>query len=291
MDGQVLDVRVIAYPKDRDTGADKSLLQAEITRAEAIDPADYVVDEAAMNAMKDQLAIAKSVNTGILYLQYEVDEAKANLEAAINSLVPVAKQGLVDKIAEGEALNSEDYTTESYAALQGALEAGRAILGDAAATPAALEEAIQNITAAMDNLIAAVKGLPATFSLKVGESHQFVPTPAGGTWEIVGATDAFKVTTNSPATVTGEKEGSGILRYTSPQGAIHDMEITVAAASVVNPGGDNGNTGNTGNTGGKPVAGGKVIIPKTGGMVAILGAVALVAVGSGVLLVGKKRSK
>ncbi len=73
VDGDVLDVRVFAYPQDRDTGADKGVLQEKIEEAEAASPSEYTGEE--YRELRYNIARARAVLNGIYYLQPEVDAA------------------------------------------------------------------------------------------------------------------------------------------------------------------------------------------------------------------------
>lgn len=85
-EGDVLDLRIYAYPQDRDTHADKRALLAKISGAEALDEAEY--SKASYAELWEQLALAKAVGLSPYYLQAEVDAAAAALQESIDGLAP-----------------------------------------------------------------------------------------------------------------------------------------------------------------------------------------------------------
>lgn len=84
IEGEVLDIRIIAYPQDRDTGADKSILSSKINEASAISGEGYTKDS--YQALLNEIDRAEAVNQSIYYLQNEVDSQVVSLNSAINSL-------------------------------------------------------------------------------------------------------------------------------------------------------------------------------------------------------------
>ena len=65
-DGEVLDLRIYAYPQDRDTGADKTELNSAVSRAETFDPSGYTASS--YQRMMDQAARAKAISSSMYYI-------------------------------------------------------------------------------------------------------------------------------------------------------------------------------------------------------------------------------
>ncbi len=104
--GDVLDLRIYAYPQDRDTGADKNALNALIEEASNINGSGYTAET--YNAMQNELYRASSMAGSIYYLQTEIDAAAEALQTAINLLqqsgsAPAAPADLSATAGEGTA--------------------------------------------------------------------------------------------------------------------------------------------------------------------------------------------
>ncbi len=79
--------------------------------------------------------------------------------------VPVATlnlTGLTAAVMQAETLQADDYTEDSFAAMQAVLQAGQELLAVEAVTQAQLDAAAQQLTAAMENLEEYVPEPPAT---------------------------------------------------------------------------------------------------------------------------------
>ncbi len=83
-DGEVLDLRVFAWPQDRDMQTDKHSLDEAVKTASSLDPSAYTV--ASYTLMKDQLHRAESVMASVCYSQDEVDQAAEALRERIGKL-------------------------------------------------------------------------------------------------------------------------------------------------------------------------------------------------------------
>ncbi|ATW25590.1 S-layer homology domain-containing protein [Candidatus Formimonas warabiya] len=83
-EGDVLDLRIYAYPQDRDTQADKTALDALIAQASAINGSRYTT--ATYHALQNELYIARSMAGSIYYLQSEIDGEREALQTTIDSL-------------------------------------------------------------------------------------------------------------------------------------------------------------------------------------------------------------
>ena len=88
-------------------------------------------------------------------LQSEVDDAVAALKAALAALT---EEGEVDKseleaaVAQAKALNEDDYTEDSWTALQNQLTAAEAVLADEEATQAEVNGALATLQAALEGM-------------------------------------------------------------------------------------------------------------------------------------------
>lgn len=82
--GDVLDLRLVAYPTDRDTEADKTALNAAISKAAGLDLSSC--SRSTGDALTKELAISRSYAASDNYLQSEIDERTASLNTAISAL-------------------------------------------------------------------------------------------------------------------------------------------------------------------------------------------------------------
>lgn len=124
-----------------------------IRRAESLDEAAYT--PASWQALQAEILKAKSVLADESALQSDINQAEAALRAAIEGLVLLAdKTGLNGIIAEAEEAlaNSGDYTEDSLALLEEALEAARRIAEDPSATQAETDKAEADLRAALEGL-------------------------------------------------------------------------------------------------------------------------------------------
>jgi hypothetical protein len=80
--GDVLDMMVVHYPKDRDTGTTKSDLTYQIKSAELADESAFASDK--WKALKDEVARAKAIAGSVYYLQAEVDAETALLVSLLD---------------------------------------------------------------------------------------------------------------------------------------------------------------------------------------------------------------
>ncbi len=81
--GDILDLLVFAYPRDRETGADVSALSAAIAQAKAVDKSAYT--GTAYTALQNRIAISEAIVAGRnYYLQDEVAAALSSLQSAIS---------------------------------------------------------------------------------------------------------------------------------------------------------------------------------------------------------------
>ena len=139
--------------------ADKAALEQAVAKAEKLDPELYT--EASYQAVAEALKAAKNVLADENAKQAAVDQVKEDLENAINALEEkqeepkpdkVDKTGLEEVIKQAEALDRISYTEISYQAVVKALEAAKAILADEKAEQAAVDQAKENLTKAIEAL-------------------------------------------------------------------------------------------------------------------------------------------
>ena len=131
---------------------DKSALNELIDEAEALDEEAYTSGTWA--ALEEALEAAKAVAEDADALQDAVDEAADALREALDALVERGdKTALNELIAEAEALEEEAYTSGTWAALEEALEAAKAVAEDADALQDAVDEAADALREALDALV------------------------------------------------------------------------------------------------------------------------------------------
>lgn len=94
--GNVIDLRIFGYPQDRDTQADKTALNAAITKASAYDSTQYTPET--YHAMRNELYIAQALAASPYYLQTEIDAQALKLQQACDSLVPGAGEADDDTV-------------------------------------------------------------------------------------------------------------------------------------------------------------------------------------------------
>ena len=128
-------------------------------------------------AFMDVLAEANALNTALTSdpdskYQSEVDAMTAKLEAAIKGLTPAGQPDKTDlraAIAAAQALDEEDYTEESWAALESALANAQAVEAN--------EDATQTqINAALASLKNASEGLDMTPEAELAEAKKALQT-------------------------------------------------------------------------------------------------------------------
>ena len=132
---------------------DKTALEALIDEAEALKEADYTADTWA--AFEEALNAAQTVAADADALQGEIDDAAEALESAMEALVERGdKTALEALIDEAEALKEADYTADTWAAFEEALNAAQTVAADAEALQGEIDGAADALRAAMDALTA-----------------------------------------------------------------------------------------------------------------------------------------
>ena len=130
---------------------DKNALNAAIASAEALNGEDYT--PATWAAVEEALDNAKAAAANENATQAEIDAALAALNAAVAALVTKAdKTALNAAIASAEALNGEDYTSATWAAVEEALDNAKA----ASANENATQEEVNTALAALNAAVAAL---------------------------------------------------------------------------------------------------------------------------------------
>ncbi len=150
---------LVAKEEPVDPEADKTELIAEITEALTKNEEDYTEESWAPFAEALELAIQVRDNEEAT--QEEVDGVLASLRSAMNALVAkedpvdpeVDKTQLVEVIAEALTKNEEDYTEESWEPFAQALQAAIEVRDNEEATQEQVDEALANLTAAMNLLV------------------------------------------------------------------------------------------------------------------------------------------
>ncbi|MCD8208400.1 MAG: FIVAR domain-containing protein, partial [Bacteroidales bacterium] len=151
--------------------ADKTALEEAIADAETLDADDYTA--ASWAVLKEALEAAEAVSADVNATQAAVDEACGALNTAMDELVPAGtpadKTALEEAIAAAEALDADDYTTDSWAALQTALAYAETVFNDPDATQDEVDDARLGLKTAMDNLVKKDSGKNGLYEITAGK--------------------------------------------------------------------------------------------------------------------------
>ncbi len=123
-------------------------LSEKIAEAKAIEKGIYTNSSYA--ALQTAIEEAEETKDKAL-IQEELDAALTALQTAMDSLVSFDKTLLVNKIAEAKAMQQGNYTDESYAALQTAIQSAEEAM-EAVETEEALQAVIEALQGAIDRL-------------------------------------------------------------------------------------------------------------------------------------------
>ncbi|MDR3363702.1 MAG: FIVAR domain-containing protein, partial [Clostridiales Family XIII bacterium] len=166
-----LTAAIKALEKVQETaGISKSLLSASIAQAWALDQSKYTA--ATWDKLTNAVLTAQDVYADEGATQAQVDAARTQVSAAIGALalqaaaasalplaaVPLAAAAAADTAAlakavkAAEALDEADYTTESWAALQTALKASKALLENGGAAQTAVDAQAKALSGAASGL-------------------------------------------------------------------------------------------------------------------------------------------
>ena len=149
-------------------------LNAAITKAEGLTAANYTEDSWAKVA--EALEAANAIKNKADATQEEVNGAAKTLNDAMDNLVEksgkkVDTTALDAAIAEAEGLTEADYTAESWAALQTALEAAKETKQNANATQDDVDEATEALTDAIAALEEKGEEPVVTYTITVNDSE------------------------------------------------------------------------------------------------------------------------
>ena len=146
---------LVAAEPEPPVEADKTALEALIAEAENYNRADYTEETWAVFA--EALTNAYGVDQDAAASQETVDEALAALQAAIDGLEKLREDVNLDAIrsliAEAQKLDKDDYTAESWEAMQNALTDAVTAAND----PEATQEQIDAAAAALEDAIGALE--------------------------------------------------------------------------------------------------------------------------------------
>ena len=131
---------------------DKTKLQEQIKAAETKQEADY--SPVTWNKFKNAEIKAKEINkkTTPLPKQSEIDAATKALQDAIKALA-VDKTALQDAINRANSKRKEEYTTQTWKALEEALAAANPVNADKATTQSKVNAATEKLEQAIKNLV------------------------------------------------------------------------------------------------------------------------------------------
>ncbi|MFF2294384.1 Ig-like domain-containing protein, partial [Lysinibacillus sp. NPDC058154] len=136
------------------TIVDKTALQAEVAKADALKATDYTAET--WSVYEAALASAQAVLGNDNATQEQVEEARAVLAAARAALQEkpgvVNKVSLEKEVAKADALKATDYTADTWAAYQKELAKAQAVLGNDNATQAEVDAAEAALAAAREAL-------------------------------------------------------------------------------------------------------------------------------------------
>ena len=131
--------------------ADKTTLAAKITEAAALVEADYT--PATWEAFQTALTAANAANDAESISQTEVNNALANLDAAIKALkAPADKTDLATLITTVASYNEADYTPNTWAALKVACEDAEEVFANVSATQEEVDDANGKLNMAINAL-------------------------------------------------------------------------------------------------------------------------------------------
>lgn len=134
---------------------DKSALKTAISNGQAKLNGSYTA--ASKAALQTAITNGQGVVNNTSATQTQVDTATANINNAINALVPMAqvnKSALLDAIVRGNTAINGEFTESSKAALRTAITNGQAVNNNADATQAQVDAATAAINKAIDGLVA-----------------------------------------------------------------------------------------------------------------------------------------
>lgn len=167
--------------------ADTSELAKAILEAEGLNKTLYT--EESVKALEEALENAKAVLENISASQSDIDAAAAALRSAMDALElkqsnpgsDLDTKELEKAIAKAEGLNKKNYTQKSYAAVEKALKAAKAVLADKNATQKEVDDAAKVLNDAIAALVLADTTTPGT-----GDDNSMTMFIALGAISVVG---------------------------------------------------------------------------------------------------------
>ncbi|WP_066191768.1 discoidin domain-containing protein [Gracilibacillus timonensis] len=152
-----------------EAAVDKTALEVKVEEAQAIDLEGYT--EESVEALTEAITIAETVLADEQATQETIDQAFAELETAINGLKEKAdKSALETKVEEAQAIDLQDYTEKSAAALVEALATAETILVDESATQEAVDNVLAELETAINGLQEAIN--KAALEAKIEEAKE-----------------------------------------------------------------------------------------------------------------------
>ncbi|MBQ7875636.1 MAG: S8 family serine peptidase [Oscillospiraceae bacterium] len=137
-------------------------LEEVLAEAEALVEEEYTPETWA--AVEEAVAAAEAVLADLNADQEEIDAAVKALEEAIAALAERADTAALEEaIAKAEAENAENYTEESWAAVEAAVEAAKAVLEDLNASQEEVDAAAAAIESALEKLAVDKSELQAAY--------------------------------------------------------------------------------------------------------------------------------
>ncbi|WP_285396603.1 S-layer homology domain-containing protein, partial [Lysinibacillus sp. fls2-241-R2A-57] len=146
---------------------DKKALRDKVAEATAKNEGEYTPDS--WKTMQEKVTAAQAVLDNEKATQEEVKQAFAELNEAVSNLVPVStvdKTALRNKVAEGNGLNSNQYTPTSWTTYATVKLQAEAVLNNPKATQAEVDAALAQLTAAQSALVKVPVQTPGLGSLK-----------------------------------------------------------------------------------------------------------------------------
>ncbi len=174
--------------KPEEPVVDKTALSTKIAEADELESEDYT--EETWEPFATALTNAKAIAAKEDATQEEVNNALSSLTAAMGALVEklvVSKTALNEKIAEAQLLNEEDYTEETWAALEAVLESAMQVVADENATQEAVDTALNELAAAIQGL----EEKPEEINYTVAQIQADAVKDIGGANGLLGYTVIF----------------------------------------------------------------------------------------------------
>ena len=144
--------------------ADTTELTKAVEAAKALKESDYTAESWA--AMQMELSEAEDILAKENVTQAEADEALTHLNAAVAALVQAPKAAdttaLTKAISDAKALNSGDYTTDSWNKLQSAIKEADETAASGTTDQAVVDKAQADVTDAVSSLVKATIQLDKT---------------------------------------------------------------------------------------------------------------------------------